>query len=72
MGIKTFPGGLRREEVLTIFGYPASVGAGTSTENLSRAQILASENWVYYLNAWRARTRVQFQNGLSVPARLGR
>ena len=72
VGIQTFPGGLKKEDVLTIFGYPASVGAGTSTENLSRAQILASENWVYYLNAWRVRTRIQFQNGLSVPARLGR
>ena len=70
--LQSFPGGLSKEDILTIYGYPAWVGSGVSTENLTRQQILASENWIYYLNAWRVRTRVQFQNGLSVPMRLGR
>jgi hypothetical protein len=70
--LSSVPGGLTREEVITVFGYPAWVGASANTANMSRAQILASDNWIYYLNAWRVKLRIEFRGGRSLPAKLGR
>ena len=72
MNLNALPAGLTREEVLVLLGYPSHVGMGVSTENLTREQVLATDNWNYYLNAWRVRTRVDFRDGRSLPVRLPR
>jgi hypothetical protein len=66
LGVGALPAGLTREEVLTILGYPAYVGVGLSTENLAREQILAAENWYYFMNVWRVKVRIAFVNGRTV------
>jgi hypothetical protein len=72
VGVGTLPAGLTREQVLTILGYPAYVGRGLSTENLTREQILEAEDWYYFLNSWRVKVRIAFSDGLTVHGAIRR
>lgn len=68
MNPKVIPAGLTRQEVIAVYGYPAYIAPGVSTENLTRDQIMAAENWYYFLNAWRIRARIAFdENGKTLP-----
>lgn len=72
MSVSGVPGGLTKEDVLTLLGYPAYLGRGVPTTNLTREQILGADEWFYYLNVWRVRTKVTFVDGRSQLVAFGR
>ncbi|GEM_PF-3324356 len=52
--------------------YPAYVGAGRLTQNMSRQEILAADTWTYLLNTWRVRMQVRFTEGVTEPVKATR